>query len=266
MHATHSCTHAHAHAWRHTSTRHARPKYPCAPCHSRAQTRTCNQACLRLNIPMHEYIIIITLFHYLLFIIIFLLPRARPNVLIFCGCAPYLRVAHAAGNHSSSAMSPAACCPPRISRCIACHVSRQCVGQCEKAFSMRFEFVCTCVRMPSHACSMKRTGCLARQLGMAPHGKHGGPRARPHTRNERTHAHGMDCACRCVRIARLVRAVRDFGSAARRAAGSAFSSTRASRDAGPVFLNTTPHTKRLPSRRCGCRPLPKRLHSIRKTG
>ena len=109
-------------------------------------------------------------------------------------------------------MSPAACCPPRISRCIACHASRQCVGQCEKAFGMRFEFICTCVRMPSLACSMKRTRCLARQLGMAPHGKHGGPRARPHTRNERTHTHGMECACRCVRIARLVRAVRDFGS------------------------------------------------------
>jgi len=141
----------------------------------------------------------------------------------------------------------------------ACHASRQCVGQCEKAFSMRFEFICTCVGMPSHACSMKRTRCLAQQLGMAPHGKHD-------TRNERTHTHGMECACRCVRIARPVRAVRDFGSAARRAAGSAFSSTRASRDAGPVFLNTTPHMKRLPSRRCGCRPLPKRLHSIRKTG
>ena len=151
------------HAWGHPSTRHAQPKYPCAPCHSRAHTRTRNQPCLRLNIPMHEYIIIITLFYYLLFIIIFLLPRARPNVLIFCGCAPYLRVAHAAGNHSSSAMSPAACCPPRISRCIACHVSRQ----CEKAFSMRFEFVCTCVRMPSHACSMKRTRCLAPWHGTA---------------------------------------------------------------------------------------------------
>lgn len=119
--------------------------------------------------------------------------------------------------------------------------------------------ICTCVGMPSHACSMKRTRCLAQQLGMAPHGKHD-------TRNERTHTHGMECACRCIRIARLVRAVRDFGSAARRAAGSAFSSTKASRDAGPVFLNTTPHTKRLPSRRCGCRPLPKRLHSIRNTG
>ena len=135
-----------AHAWRHTSTRHARPKYPCAPCHSRAHTRTRNQACLRLNIPMHEYtiIIIIIITYY-----IFWLPRARPNVLIFCGCAPYLRVGHAAGNHSSSAMSPAASCPPRISRCIACHASRQCVGQCEKAFSMRFEIICTRIRMPS---------------------------------------------------------------------------------------------------------------------
>ena len=209
---------------------------------------------------MQEYTDLLLLLLLLVLPIIYYLfwsPRARPNVLIFCRCARYLRVGHAAGNHSSSAMSPAACCPPRISRCIACHVSRQCVGQCEKAFSMRFEFVCTCVRMPSHACSMKRTGCLARQLGMAPHGKHGGPRARPHTRNERTHTHGMDCACRCVRIARLVRAVRDFGSAARRAAGSAFSSTRASRDAGPVFLNTNPQTKRLHKRRCGCRPLPK---------
>ena len=55
----------------------------------------------------------------------------------------------------------------------------------------------------------------------------------------------------------------EWGGAGR---AGAFSSTRASRDAGPVFLNTTPHTKRLPSRRCGCRPLPKRLHSIRNTG
>jgi hypothetical protein len=43
----------------------------------------------------------------------------------------------------------------------------------------------------------------------------------------------------------------------------AFSSPMASRDAGPVFLNTTPHTERLHSRRCGRHPLPKRLHSIR---
>jgi hypothetical protein len=55
----------------------------------------------------------------------------------------------------------------------------------------------------------------------------------------------------------------EWGTAGR---AGAFSSTRASRDAGPVFLNTTPHTKRLPSRRCGCRPLPKRLHSFEKTG
>ncbi len=159
------------------------------------------------------------------------------------GCAPYLRVEHAAGNHSSSAMSPAACCPPRISRCIACHASRQCVGQCEKAFSMRFEFVCARERVPSHARSMKRTCCLSPQLGMARYGNHGDPGARPRTRNARADTHGMDCACRCVRIARLVRAERDFGSAARRAAGSAFSSTKASRDAGPVFLNTIPHRK-----------------------
>ena len=123
-----------------------------------------------------------------------------------------------------------------------------------------------CMHMRTHAesCMQHETYALPCTAAWHGTGKHGGPRARPHTRNARTHTHGMDCACRCVRIARLVRAVRDFGSAARRAAGSAFSSTRASRDAGPVFLNTTPHTKRLPSRRCGCRPLPKRLQSIRK--
>jgi hypothetical protein len=156
-------------------------------------------------------------------------------------------------------MSPAACCPPRISRCGACHASRQCVGQrqCEKAFSMRFELVCACARILSHARSMKRTRCLSKQLGMARYGKHGDPSSTaPHTRNTRTDTHGMDFACRCVRVARLVRAVRDFGSAAVVLLEAQSRSTKVSRDAGPVFLNTTLHTKRLHSRRCGCRPLP----------
>jgi len=73
---------------------------------------------------------------------------------------------------------------------------------------MRFECVCECARMMSHARSMQRKRCLCRQLGMAGTVSMGTRRARLHS----TGTHGMDCACRCVRIARLVRAVRDFGS------------------------------------------------------
>ena len=37
--------------------------------HATPRTRTRNQACLRLNIPMHEYIILLHYYYYLLFII-----------------------------------------------------------------------------------------------------------------------------------------------------------------------------------------------------
>ena len=58
----------------------------------------------------------------------------------------------------------------------------------------------------------------------------------------------MDCACRCDRAVRLVRAVRDFDSCTADKLHVVLLqphslSTKASRDAGPVFLNTTPHEK-----------------------
>jgi hypothetical protein len=73
---------------------------------------------------------------------------------------------------------------------------------------------------------------------------------------------GKDFRRECGRAVRLVRAVRDFNSCAPDELHMVLlephsRSTKASRDAGPVFLNTNPQTKRLHSRRCGCRPLPK---------
>ena len=73
---------------------------------------------------------------------------------------------------------------------------------------MRFECVCECARMMSHARSMQRKRCLCRQLGMAGTVSMGTRRARLHS----TGTHGMDCACRCDRAARLVRPVRDVDS------------------------------------------------------
>ena len=58
-----------------------------------------------------------------------------------------------------------------------------------------------------------------------------------------TGTHGMDFACKCERAVRLVRAVRDFDSSAADEVHVVplkphSRSTKASRDAGPVFLNT----------------------------
>ena len=64
------------------------------------------------------------------------------------------------------------------------------------------------------------------------------------------HSTGMDFACKCDRAVRLVRAVRDFDSCAADELHVVplephSRSTKASRDAGPVFLNTNLNTKRL---------------------
>ena len=73
---------------------------------------------------------------------------------------------------------------------------------------MRFACVCEFARMMSHARSMQRKRCLCLQLGMAGTASMGTRRARHHS----TGTHGMDCACRCDRAARLVRPVQDVDS------------------------------------------------------
>ena len=73
---------------------------------------------------------------------------------------------------------------------------------------MRFACVCEFARVMSHARSMQRKRCLCRQLGMAGTVSMRTRRARLHS----TGTHGMDCACRCDRAARLVRPVRDVDS------------------------------------------------------
>ena len=73
---------------------------------------------------------------------------------------------------------------------------------------MRFACVCEFARMMSHARSMQRKRCLCLQLGMAGTASMGTRRARHHS----TGTHGMDCACRCDRAARLACPVRDVDS------------------------------------------------------
>ena len=73
---------------------------------------------------------------------------------------------------------------------------------------MRFACVCEFARMMSHARSMQRKRRLCLQLGMAGTASMGTRRARHHS----TGTHGMDCACRCDRAARLACPVRDVHS------------------------------------------------------
>ena len=131
---------------------------------------------------------------------------------------------------------------------------------------MRFECVCECARMMSHARSMQRKRCLCLQLGMAGTASMGTRRARHHS----TGTHGMDCACRCDRAARLACPVRDVDSCTAdelhvglQSCGDRILVQRRRRET-PVRCFSAPSlTERLHSRRCGRRPLPKRLHSIR---
>ena len=124
---------------------------------------------------------------------------------------------------------------------------------------MRFECVCECARMMSHARSMQRKRCLCRQLGMAGTASMGTRRARLHS----TGTHGMDCACRCDRAARLVRPVRDVDSCTAdelhvglQCCCNRILVQRRRRET-PVRCFSTPLlTNRLHSRRCGCHPPP----------
>jgi hypothetical protein len=69
----------------------------------RAQTRANKWACSSSpEAQVHYYHIIVVLWWYYY---LRLWPRAGPHALIFCGRAPYARVKHAAGNHSSSTRS-----------------------------------------------------------------------------------------------------------------------------------------------------------------
>jgi hypothetical protein len=131
---------------------------------------------------------------------------------------------------------------------------------------MRFACVCEFARVMSHARSMQRKRCLCLQLGMAGTASMGTRRARHHS----TGTHGMDCACRCDRAARLACPVRDVDSCTAdelhvglQCCGDRILVQRRRRET-PVRCFSTPSlTERLHSRRCGRRPLPKRLHSIR---
>ena len=131
---------------------------------------------------------------------------------------------------------------------------------------MRFECVCECARMMSHARSMQRKRCLCRQLGMAGTVSMGTRRARLHS----TGTHGMDCACRCDRAARLVRPVRDVDSCTAdelhvglQCCCNRILVQRRRRETPVRCFSTPPLTKRLHSRRCG-RVRCQTAHSIQK--
>jgi len=80
-------------------------------------TQTIMPAILSPDAQVYYYHIIMVLWQYYLR----LWPRARPHVVSLCRCAPYSRVQHAAGNHSSSAMSSTSMLSGshKYSRCIA---------------------------------------------------------------------------------------------------------------------------------------------------
>ena len=106
----------------------------------------------------------------------------------------------------------------------------------------------------SHARSMQRKRCLCRQLGMAGTVSMGTRRARLHS----TGTHGMDCACRCDRAARLVRPVRDVDSCTAdelhvglQCCCNRILVQRRRRETPVRCFSTPPLTKRLYSRRCG---------------
>jgi hypothetical protein len=111
---------------------------------------------------------------------------------------------------------------------------------------MRFACVCEFARMMSHARSMQRKRCLCRQLGMAGTVSMGTRRARPQHGHPR---HGLRVQVRPCRAASAPRSGRRQLHRRRAARGAPVlrqphsRSTKASRDAGPVFLNTIPHGK-----------------------